>query len=448
MTNPSTDPLAQPLSLPCGATLKNRLCKAAMTEGLGDADDRATTRHETIYRRWADGGAGLLLTGNVMIDRRFLERSGNVVIDQNGGEDELRAWAEAGTRNGTHLWMQISHPGRQCPRLSSNKPVSASAVAIRGMLGTMAKPRALEIDEIHDVIARFAHTAETAKRCGFTGVQFHSAHGYLSSQFLSPRTNRRTDEWGGPLENRARFLLESIRAIREAVGPAFPVAVKLNSSDFQKGGFTNEECAQVARWLCEAGIDLLELSGGTYEQLALQGKFGKDEPKKAESTQRREAYFLDYAKNIRQVIHGVPLMVTGGFRSVPLMREVIASGEVDVVGLGRPFCVMPDFPNRVLAGEFDQLPAHERGQRLGPGLLGPASPIRSIRTLNSQAEVAWCYRQIISLSEDKEPDLELGIWAALIAHMTDDFRLATRRTFKKKRPALPATTTGQAGTRS
>ncbi|MFA9472615.1 MAG: NADH:flavin oxidoreductase/NADH oxidase family protein, partial [Deltaproteobacteria bacterium] len=306
------NPLSLPLTLPCGAVLQNRIGKGAMTEGLADSNDNATKRHDTLYGTWSDGGAGMLLTGNVMVDRRYLERPGNVVIDGNGGEDALRTWAAAGTRAGNHLWMQINHPGRQCTRMSSSHPVSPSAVHLEGMMGLAAPPRALEVEEIHDIIRRFAHVASTAKETGFTGVQIHSAHGYLSSQFLSPRVNRRTDEWGGPLENRARFLLEVYKATREAVGPSFPVSVKLNSADFQKGGFSREESAQVAAWLAELGLDLLEISGGTYEQMALFGDKGEADQPKAESTQRREAYFLEYARDIRGALDGTPLMVTGG----------------------------------------------------------------------------------------------------------------------------------------
>lgn len=432
------DALWQPLSLPCGATLKNRLCKAAMTEGLADPDDRASDRLTTLYGRWSDGGAGLILTGNVMVDRRYLERPGNIVVDHNGGLDALHTMAKAATRNGNHFWMQISHPGRQCTRMSSNHPVSASSVKMRGMMGLMAPPRALEVDEIWDVIARFANTAAIAKEAGFTGVQIHSAHGYLSNQFLSPYTNRRTDEWGGSLENRARFLRETYKAVREAVGPSFPIGVKLNSSDFQKGGFTNEDSAQVARWLCDAGIDLLEISGGTYEQMALFGQLGEEQEKKAESTRWREAYFLDYARNIREAAREVPLMVTGGFRTISLMREVVESGEVDVVGIARPFCVIPDLPNQVQAGTLTELPAHEKDRRLGTGLFGRASSIRSMRTLNGQAEIAWFYRQLIALSEGREPDLGLGTWSALLAHFTDEMRVARRRTFRRPKAALPA----------
>ena len=432
------DPLSKPLALPCGAALKNRVAKAAMTEGLADSNDSATERHETLYGRWSDGGAGLLLTGNVMVDRRYLERPGNVVIDGNGGEAALRRWAAAGTRGGNHLWMQISHPGRQCTRMSSSHPVSSSSVKLKGMMGLMAPPRALEVAEIHDIIRRFAHVARIAKDTGFTGVQIHSAHGYLSSQFLSPRANRRTDEWGGSLENRARFLLEVYGAVREAVGPEFPIAAKLNSADFQKGGFSKEESTQVARWLAERGLDLLEISGGTYEQMALFGDMGDDAERKAESTKRREAYFLEYARDMRQAVEGMPLMVTGGFRTPSLMRECVDGGEVDVIGIGRPLCVATDSPHVLTQGGSEPLPTPEKDLRLGPGILGRASPIHSMRTLNGQAEVAWFYRQIIELSEGREPVESLGAWGALLGHFGREAGLARRRKFRAKPIALPA----------
>ena len=431
------NPLRSTLRLPCGATLKNRLCKTAMTEGLADADDCATDRHDTLYGRWSEGGAGLLVTGNVMVDRRYLERPGNIVVDGNGGHAELARLAKAGSRHGNHAWVQINHPGRQCTRMSNGHPVSPSAVKMRGMLGLIAAPRALEPDEIRDVIRRFAYVAKTSKAMGFTGVQIHSAHGYLSSQFLSPHSNRRTDEWGGSLENRARFLFETLRAIRTVVGSHFPISVKLNSSDFQKGGFSHEDSATVARWLCDEGVDLLEISGGTYEQLAILGRFGADEKRKAESTRRREAYFLEYARLIREAAKDVPLMVTGGFRTVSLMEEVVASGEVDVVGLARPFCLVPDLPAQVFKGSLSELPAPEKQLRLGPGVFGPASPLRSLRTLNAQAEVAWFYRQIIALSEGGIPDLELGAWEALLAHFRTELAVARARSLGRPSARLP-----------
>jgi 2,4-dienoyl-CoA reductase-like NADH-dependent reductase (Old Yellow Enzyme family) len=329
--------------------------------------------------------------------------------------------------------------------MSSSHPVSPSSEQLQGMMGLVAPPRALEVFEIHDAIRRFAHVARTAKEAGFTGVQIHSAHGYLASQFLSPRANRRTDEWGGSLENRARFVLEVYKAVREAVGGDFPVAVKLNSADFQKGGFSKEESVEVARWLAELGLDLIEISGGTYEQMALLGDTGESAEPKAESTRRREAYFLDYARDMRAAVDRMPLMITGGFRTPDLMREVVASGEVDVIGIARPFCVEPSLARTILAGSSEPLPTPEKSLRLGPGLLGRASSLRSVRTLNGQAEVAWFYRQIVELSEGREPVLELGAWAAMLGHFAREVGIVRSRRFKaSKALALPPGAENQA----
>ena len=222
------DLLAQPFELPCGAVLPNRICKAAMTEGLGDALLRATPLHENLYRQWSEGGAGLLITGNVMIDRHILERPGNVAIDVTyppsvsvQAKSALRRWASAATGAGNHCWMQISHAGRQSPRYVTRQPVAPSDVQL-ALLGNYAKPRALTEIEIRDFIDRFAKVAVIARETGFSGVQIHGAHGYLISAFLSPVTNRRTDIWGGSLPNRARFLLEGARHVVDQLGGALP----------------------------------------------------------------------------------------------------------------------------------------------------------------------------------------------------------------------------------
>lgn len=342
--------LASPLTLPCGAVLKNRFGKAPLTEGLADEMNRATARHASLYGRWAQGGAGLVVTGNVQVDRRYLERPGNVVIDNNGGIEQLKAYAKAGTQNGTHLFMQINHPGRQTPRRICEQPVAPSAVKLKNLPETaFAPPRAMTAAEVDDVIRRFVHAAVVAKETGFTGVQIHAAHGYLISQFLTPLVNQRTDQWGGSLENRARLLLTIVRETRKAVGPGFPISAKLNSSDFQQGGFSNADCLQVVRWLEEAGLDLLEISGGNYEEPSMMGSKTSEGTAVADSTVKREAYFMEYAEQIRKVSK-VPLMVTGGFRSKAAMEAALASGALDVVGLGRPMCVETDLPNKILAG--------------------------------------------------------------------------------------------------
>ncbi|GJL87901.1 MAG: NADH oxidase [Minwuia thermotolerans] len=344
--------LASPLTLPCGAIVKNRFGKAPLTEGLADEMNRATARHASLYGRWAKGGAGVVVTGNVQVDRRYLERPGNVVID--GPQDEtalagLRAYAAAGTANRTHLWMQINHPGRQTPRRVCETPVAPSAVPLALPESVFAHPRAMTAAEVSEVIERFTHAAKVAQDTGFTGVQVHAAHGYLLSQFLTPLVNQRDDEWGGNLENRARLLLSVVRSIRQACGAAFPISVKLNSSDFQNGGFSSEDCLTVVQWLEEAGIDHLEISGGNYEEPSMMGSKNTEGATVADSTVRREAYFLTYAEEMRKVT-SLPLMVTGGFRSRKGMEEALAGGALDMIGLGRPMCVETDAPNKLLAG--------------------------------------------------------------------------------------------------
>lgn len=432
-----TDLLAQPFALPCGATLPNRLCKAAMTEGLADPWLRATDELATLYRRWSEGGAGLLLTGNVQIDRNVLERPGNVAIDRNGGFTQLEAWAKAGTVGGNHLWMQISHAGRQSPRYVTNHTLAPSSVRLP-LLGNYATPRALNEDEILDFIRRFAQAAVTAREAGFTGVQIHSAHGYLLSSFLSPVTNMRRDAWGGSIENRARFLLEALRQTRQAVGTDFPIGIKLNSDDFRKGGFSNADCLRVVEMLNSESVDLLEISGGTYEQPKLLGFDGRDssaQPQR-QTTRLREAYFLDYAEKIRQIAK-MPLMVTGGFRTRTGMEEALQSGACDVIGLGRPFCTQTDFAKRLLAGEINEAPRFEKIVKLGTNRwLSGASPIFFIKIANLLGQQGWYYQQIMRLGHGFPPDEQRGTLKALVLYFWDE--LTTAAKMRKARRSLDA----------
>ncbi|MBI1261864.1 MAG: NADH:flavin oxidoreductase [Rhizobiales bacterium] len=411
--------ISSPLTLPCGVMLKNRLAKGAMTEGLGDTRNMATERHVRLYRRWAKGGAGMLLTGNVQVDRYHLERPGNVAIDGPQSDvalERLRAWARAGTENDTQLWMQISHAGRQTPASVNQTPFGPTDKKLEMPGSQFGQPRPMTAADIRDVIARFAHAAAVARDTGFSGVQIHAAHGYLISEFLSPDVNTRDDEWGGSLENRARLLLETVKAVRTAVGADFPLSVKLNSADFQRGGFSHEESMKVAGWLNEASVDLLEVSGGTYEQPRMVGSDNltfhpEKSEKRRESTVAREAYFLDYARDIRKVVN-MPLMVTGGFRSVAGMNAALASGEMDVVGIARPMCVDADVPAKLLSGAIDAAPTFEHTLRIGPGLLGPASPIALVRGLNGWGQQGWFCLQLIRMGDGKDPDPKMGVFSA------------------------------------
>ncbi len=415
--------IASQLTLPCGITLKNRITKSALTEGLSDGDNRATTAHQILYRKWSEGGAGIIVTGNVQVDRRYLERPGNIAIDNNGGFDELAAMAEAGTVNGNELWMQINHAGRQTMRLLNSTPVGPSAVPVQLPGGAFGKPRPLTENDIEDVIKRFTHTARVAKDTGFTGVQIHSAHGYLLSEFLSPKANQRTDKWGGSIENRARLLLEIVRSIRSEVGESFPISVKLNSADFQKGGFTNDESIQVAQWLEEEKLDLLEISGGTYEQLSFfgTGEEGNKHVPMAESTRLREAYFLDYAERMRKVTR-IPLMVTGGFRSLAGMNQALADDALDVIGLGRPMCVDTHIPNKLIEGSVTEAPRYEQGLRIGPGILSGTSRVNRIRNFNHMYAQGWYCVQILSLGGGEDPNVSMGPLKGLTKYLYHELK--------------------------
>ena len=424
--------IASPLTLPCGATLANRLAKGAMTEGLADPKNHATSELATLYRRWSEGGAGLLLTGNVQVDRRYMERPGNVAIDgfqSNEAIAALRAYAQAGTAAGNHLWMQISHAGRQTPASVNKQPIAPSATPLNMPAAQFGPPRAMTVAEIKDVIHRFAHTAKVARDTGFTGVQLHAAHGYLLSEFLSPDVNRREDEWGGSLENRARLLLETVRAVRSAVGSDFPISVKLNSADFQRGGFTHEDSMQVAAWLDAEGVDLLEISGGTYEQPRMVGADDmtlspEKSEKRRESTVAREAYFLEYAKDIRARVKRTPLMVTGGFRTVEGMNAALASGEMDVVGIARPLCVDPVLPAKLLDGRASSAPEFEKTLKIGPGWLGPHSPFGLVRALNGWGQQGWFCLQIIRMGQGKDPDTRMGVFKAFRDYQKNEAKTA------------------------
>ncbi|MEL6178351.1 MAG: NADH:flavin oxidoreductase/NADH oxidase family protein, partial [Myxococcota bacterium] len=343
------------------------------------------------------GGSGLLLTGNIMVDSNALGEQGNVAVEDERHMEGLRAWAQASTAHGTHAWVQINHPGRQSPRFVSRQPVAPSPVPLKGFAGLFATPRALEDHEIRNIIDRFAATAALTQEAGFTGVQIHGAHGYLISQFLSPRTNLRNDAWGGTPENRRRFLLEIVRKVRAAVGDSYPVSVKLNSADFQKGGFTQEESMNVIAALEAEGVDLIEISGGTYEVAVMFA-----EPPRRESTRRREAFFLDYAEQVRTQTK-LPLMVTGGFRTREGMDSALASGAVDLIGVARPLAVEPDLPNRLIDGSQEAA----LSIALDTGY----------KVLDSVLQGGWYQAQMVRMAKGQEPDPKFARTRAALAYL-------------------------------
>ena len=341
--------IASSFTLPNGSVLKNRIAKSAMSENFGTRNQAPSKGLINAYKVWAKGNPGLLITGNVMVDRMALGEARNVVVEDYKDFELLKKWARSVEGTGVHLWPQINHPGRQAFAAINSEIVGPSAISLN--LGSASKmfkiPKALSDEEIWSIIKRFGNTARIMKEAGFTGCQIHGAHGYLVSQFLSPNSNVRSDQWGGSLSNRARFVLEVYREIRCQVGSDYPIAIKINSADFQRGGFSEEESLEVISFLDNEGIDLIEISGGTYERPAM---INGDRKK---STISREAYFLDYIEKARKLIT-TPLMLTGGFRSVSVMEQALADGNLDVVGLARPFCLYPNLANQIFDGSVER----------------------------------------------------------------------------------------------
>ncbi|USN50728.1 MAG: NADH:flavin oxidoreductase/NADH oxidase family protein [Myxococcales bacterium] len=390
--------LALPLHLACGVKIKNRIAKSAMSEDMADTNHSPTKNLCTLYQRWAQGGAGLLISGNIMVNSNALGEPNNVVIEKGlDNLEALKAWAEAGTKNSTQFWVQLNHPGKQSPRFLSKKPMAPSAIGYASPLSNFFNaPRAMNEEEIYDTIERFAYAAELCKKAQFGGVQIHGAHGYLLSQFLSPIHNQRSDSFGGSLENRMRFAIKVYRAIRHAVGNDFPVGIKLNSADFQKGGFSEEESMEVVKRLSEEGIDLLEISGGTYESPKMM--MGSEAN---ESTIKREAYFLEYCAKVRSLIK-TPIMLTGGFRTAQAMNNALEWGACDLIGLARSLALDPDFANNLLLQKNSQ---------------SMVRPIKSgIRAFDKRAplEIFWYTAQLKRMGLGKKPNPNASpLWVLL-----------------------------------
>ncbi|MFM9630601.1 NADH:flavin oxidoreductase/NADH oxidase family protein [Streptomyces galilaeus] len=407
------------LTLPNGQVLPNRIMKSALSEALAGGRNAPDRRLEQLYRTWSRGGYGLIITGNVMVDRTQLGEPGNVVIEDDRDLAALTRWAATTKDAGIPTWVQLNHPGRQANLLAlGHTPVAPSPVALD--LPGAARPRELTSAEIEDIIERFATAAQVCEAAGFAGVQVHGAHGYLVSQFLSPLSNRREDEWGGDPERRMRFVIEVVRRVRSRVSPGFAVAVKLNSADFQRGGFTEEESRSVVAALAKEGLDLIEVSGGSYESPAMTGSA-------AASTRAREAYFLEYARTVRALAGDVPLAVTGGFRSRGAMEAAVAGAECDVVGMGRPTATTPDAADVILTGRAETVVAHQ----LRAGMRRVLGKVTDVKALDGVLDLNWHTDQLHRLGAGLEPDLRRGRLATTVSLV----RRNGRASFRRKRGA-------------
>jgi 2,4-dienoyl-CoA reductase-like NADH-dependent reductase (Old Yellow Enzyme family) len=396
--------LTDPITLPCGLTLPNRLGRAAMTEGLADARNDATVRHERLYAANAAGGAGLILTGNAMVDRRHLERARNVVLDRASDRRALHRWAEAA---GPHALVQISHPGRQTNRFVQSRPVSPSGGPAVALAGLFAKPQALSIHEIEEVRRRFLTAGKIAVDAGFAGVEVHAAHGYLLSSFLDPRQNLRTDDYGGAIEGRARLLVEIVVGLRGTLPEGAAVAVKLDARDGAE-----DDLAWLGKRLEDAGADLLEVSGGSYEAPAMLGFDAAGSALEPE----HESPFWQGALALSRATH-VPVMLPGGFSTREGVDEALASGAADMVGVGRPLAVRPELAGEFLRGETDHL------GRPAPRISGP-KPVQQL--FGAAANSGWHRLQMKHSSQGEVADLGLSAPGAAADYIVLDALLALR----------------------
>ena len=319
--------LFQPLELPCGVTLKNRIAKSAMSDSLGDGRGNPTASQIRLYERWASGGLSLSIIGEVQGSPYFPEKPGNLVLRSDSSLSDFSTLADKGTQDGSHLWLQLGHAGAM-----SHSPISTprgpSKIDISGL-----SCDEFTRQEILDLPTEFARTASLAKDIGFGGVEIHAAHGFLLSQFLSPLFNRRVDDYGGSLSSRMRLLLDVITEVRHFVGSEFPVSLKLNATDHLEGGLTEEESLRIISALDSTSLDMIDISGGTYFPGA----------KSASDSSGTGPYYLDFARRARSLM-SKPLMLTGGFKTLDDATLAISHG-VDMIGLARAFALVPDLPN-------------------------------------------------------------------------------------------------------
>jgi 2,4-dienoyl-CoA reductase-like NADH-dependent reductase (Old Yellow Enzyme family) len=384
-SSPPESVLGRPLTLPCGVTLKNRLVKSAMSDSLADGRGDPTAAQMRLYERWAEGGVALSIIGEVQVDPRFPEKPGNLVLSGQSDRQALRSLACRAQRDEAQLWPQLGHAGALShPPISRPKGPSALDV---GDISCEAMSR----DDVRALPKLFADAAALAKAVGFDGVQIHAAHGFLLSQFLSPLFNRRTDHYGGSIDARCRIVIDVLDRVRDAVGPAFPIGIKINASDRLEGGLSEDDALEVISLLDQSSVDLIDISGGTYFPGA----------KAASESSGSGPYFFDFAVNARKRTD-IPLMLTGGFKTRDQALDALASGVIDAVGLARTLVLDPGLARSWL---------DDRG--IDPEFPRLASPAPGGVT-------AWYTMRLTALAEDREHDVDLNLASALDAYETRD----------------------------
>jgi 2,4-dienoyl-CoA reductase-like NADH-dependent reductase (Old Yellow Enzyme family) len=348
--------------------LDNRIVKAATVENMASECGEVTDNLVQFYKRQAQGGAGLLITGGAAVQKNGRNVRYVLGADNDSLVPGLKRMADEVHAHGAKIVLQIYHSGRQTrPELVDGDVVGPSQVKDT-MTGVT--PRAMTEKEVEETISAFGAAAVRAREAGYDGVEVMAGHGYLISQFLSSRTNRRKDRWGGGLENRARFLFEIVKRVRKEAGDDFPLLVKINTEDKLKKGLTVDESAWIAARLPSFGVDAIKFTGGTYEsslnisrgdiptEEVLEDRTGWERIKISliiramrKKFQFSEAYFLENVKKIKSSV-SVPVILVGGLRSPEMMENILKDGHADLIAIGRPLIREPDFPSKVLAGDM------------------------------------------------------------------------------------------------
>ena len=339
-----------------------------MSDSLGNGEGDPTEAQIRLYERWAEGGVAVSIIGEVQGDPRYPEKPGNLVFGADTDQRALKSLVSRAAIEGAHIWPQLGHAGA-LSHLPISRPKGPSALDIPGL-----QCAGMSVQDIQELPDMYARTAAYAKNAGFSGVHVHAGHGFLLSQFLSPLFNRRDDGYGGSIEARCRIVLEVIDEVRRAVGPSFPVGIKINSTDKLEAGLTEADALEVVRLLDRTSVDLIDISGGTYFPGAKAS---------SEGSSNDGPYFLEFARRAKEATD-VPLMLTGGFGRREQAADAVAGGAVDMVSLARAMVLEPRLAEVWLTeeGGDPEFPIFESPPRGGV--------------------TAWYTMRITALGEDRE----------------------------------------------
>ena len=326
-----------------GMTLANRFVRSATYEGMANDDLTVSQRLIHLMLALAKGGIGLIITGLATVTKDGQNMPWQIGIHSDDFIPGLTQMTEAVHDVGGKIVIQLAHGGAQGDSELTGELLGPSVIP--AVSGEGAACRAMTMADIHRVVEAFGEAGRRAKQAGFDGVQLHGAHGFLLSEFLSPFFNKRTDQYGGSLANRARIVLDAYRRVRDAVGTSYPVMIKLNSEDFLEEGLTLEEMLQVASWLETEGIDAIEVSGGTSWAI-WRGNYNASYAR----VEKTDLYYREAARRYKDAIQ-VPLMLVGGIRSFDVAKQIVESGLTDYIAMCRPLIREPDLVNRWKSGD-------------------------------------------------------------------------------------------------